>query len=396
MLTLKEREPFKIGENRIKHRTRKKSVVLNDTTLRDGEQAAGVAFSRKEKIEIARMLDDIGIQEIEAGIPAIGIDERLTIKAIKNLNLNARIIAWCRANLSDIEEAMLSEVDTVNISVPASDIMLRYKIREDRDWALDQLRKTIAFARKCGMVNIHIGAEDASRADMEFLKQIAEIALYEGACRFRFADTLGVMDPFTTYKKIKYLVENVKGMDIEIHAHNDLGMATANTLAGIKAGATSASTTVCGLGERAGNAPMEEVVMALRYQRGEDPQIDTRRFKELSETVSRSAGINISPSKPIVGSLAFTHKAGIHVDGILKSSSNYEFIKPEEVGQCHHLAIGKCSGTASVIYALEQCGVLITPAEAALLVPIIRRRATEGKRDISDIELLDIYHSIHK
>ena len=173
-----------------------------------------------------------------------------------------------------------------------------------------------------------------------------------------FVGTLGILDPFLTYKKIRYLVGHVQGLDIEIHAHNELGMATANTLAAIKAGASSVSTTICGLGERAGNAAIEEIVMALKYQEGVTLPMDTSRLKELAEMVSSASGRAIPPSKPIVGSHVFTHESGIHVDGILKNPANYEFINPEEVGQSRRLVIGKHSGTKSLVYKLEQLNTI--------------------------------------
>jgi homocitrate synthase NifV len=365
--------------------------LINDTTLRDGEQAPGVAFSLKEKISIARMLDEIGIREIEAGTPAMGEDERLAIKAIVNLGLNARIIAWCRALNCDIDAAMACGVEAVSISIPASDILLKHKIHESKEWALNQITSVIAYARKQGISTIYVGAEDASRANMLFLEQIGKLAGEEGAARLRFADTLGILDPFRTYKKIKHLVENLRGLEVEIHAHNDLGMATANTLAAIKAGAKSFSVTVGGLGERAGNAPLEEVVMALKYQEGAEVQVDTTRFKELAEKVSQAAGRCISPSKPIIGSMVFTHESGIHVDGILKHPATYEFIDPECVGQTRRFLIGKHSGASSLIYKMEQLGILLSATEARLLLPAIRSKSAGLKREITESELLDIY-----
>jgi homocitrate synthase NifV len=371
------------------------SISINDTTLRDGEQAPGVSFTRKEKIGIAKMLDDIGIHQIEAGIPAAGIDERMTIRTLAKLKLKARIIAWSRAVISDIDDSAACDISAISISIPASDIMLKHKLGRDREWALQQLAAVIRYAGQRHFSHIYVGAEDASRADMDFLIRMAQLARDEGAHRLRFADTLGILDPFRTYKYIKKLVNNVPGLEFEIHAHNDLGMATANTLAAIKAGARSASTTICGLGERAGNAPLEETVMALKYQEGIDLKLNTRRFKELAQETSRAAKRTIPPWKPLVGNGVFTHESGIHVDGILKNPKTYCFIDPEEVGQQPKIVIGKHSGSAGLIHILDSNGIYISPVEARLLLTCVRKKAMEEKRHLNNDEVVDLYHQYH-
>jgi homocitrate synthase NifV len=370
-------------------------LSFNDTTLRDGEQAPGVSFTQAEKIGIAWMLDAVGISEIEAGVPAAGPDERAVIKALVNLKTKARIVAWCRALIPDVEAALDCGVDTISISFPVSDILLEHKLCRSREWLIDQLGTVISYAKKREISHIYIGAEDASRADLKFLARLAGLAQHEGASRMRFADTLGILDPFSTYKRIKYLIDKVPGLEIEIHAHNDLGMATANTLAAIKAGAQAVSTTVCGLGERAGNAAMEEVAMALKYTEGIDTGLETGCFTELAQKVSTAARRPIWPSKPIVGNCAFTHESGIHVDGLLKNPATYEFINPADVGQVRKLVIGKHSGTRSLIHVMDQLGIGLSAAEAGLLLPVIRRKAELLKRDIHNDELLAIYHQFH-
>jgi homocitrate synthase NifV len=371
------------------------TLVIHDTTLRDGEQAPGVVFSRKEKVGIARMLDEIGIQQIEAGIPAIGIDERLAIKALTKLELKAQITTWNRAVKSDIDDSLDCGVNAITISIPVSDIMLKHKLGQNKEWALQQLETVIRYAKQLQFSHIFIGAEDASRADINFLIRLAQVALSEGAGRLRFADTLGILDPFRTYKLIRRLVDNVPGLEIEIHAHNDLGMATANTLAAVKAGAISASTTICGLGERAGNAPLEEIVMALKYQEGITLQLDTRRFKKLAEVVSRAANRVIPSSKPLVGDDVFTHESGIHVDGLLKNTDTYQFIDPAEVGQKRKFVIGKHSGSTGLIHVLDLNGIYISPVEAKLLLTCVRKRAIEQKRRLNDSEIVGLYKEYH-
>jgi homocitrate synthase NifV len=395
MLTCVRPEASNKSPGTLKKR-RLHTINFVDTTLRDGEQAAGVAFSRQEKLKIARMLDEIGIPELEAGIPATGLDERLTVKAIVKQRLNARIIAWCRGLQADVESALDCGVDCLALSFPVSDIMLEHKVRQSRQWVLEQSVGLVNYVRERGIARVYIGAEDASRADLDFLVRLACAVRDAGAVRFRFADTLGILEPFAAYKKIKYLVDRVPGLEIEIHAHNDLGMATANTLAAVRGGALAVSTTVCGLGERAGNAPLEEVVMALKYLEGLKTSLDTCRFTELAGLVSRAAGRVLWPSKPIVGSHAFTHESGIHVDGLLKNPANYEFIDPLEVGQQRRLVVGKHSGSSGLTYLLEKMGIVLSPAEAAILLPIIRRKAVELKRDIGESELLEIYREYRR
>ncbi len=228
-------------------------VTINDTTLRDGEQTAGVAFTADEKIAIARALDAAGVPEMEVGIPAMGEAEVEVIQRITALGLQSRLMVWGRMCDVDLAAAARCRVDIVNLSVPVSDIHLEHKLRRDRAWALEQIRHFVPRALDLGF-DVAVGGEDASRADADFLLRVLDTVQSAGARRFRFADTLGLLDPFATYARISRLRETTD-LELEIHAHNDLGLATANTLAALRAGATHASTTVNGLGERAGNAP---------------------------------------------------------------------------------------------------------------------------------------------
>jgi Isopropylmalate/homocitrate/citramalate synthases len=227
-------------------------IIIDDTTLRDGEQTAGVAFSLAEKIAIARLLDDMGVQELECGIPAMGADEQRAVKALVDLGLNARLLTWNRALVEDIRASLACGVGAVDISLSVSDLHIRHKLRKSRSWVREQLKVALGFAKQHDLY-VSVGGEDASRADLDFLVDLMELARSLGADRFRFCDTLGLLDPFSTYEKIRYLAERVE-LDIEVHTHNDLGMATANAIAGVRAGARFVNTTVNGLGERAGNA----------------------------------------------------------------------------------------------------------------------------------------------
>jgi homocitrate synthase NifV len=364
-------------------------IVIDDTTLRDGEQTAGVAFSLEEKIRIARMLDDIGVAEIECGIPAMGKEERQSVKALVDLGLNARLLTWNRAVIADLQASIDSGVKAVDISLSVSDIHIQHKLRKSRCWVKEQLKIALGFAKQHDLY-VSVGGEDASRADLDFMVELMQIAKSMGADRFRFCDTLGVLDPFTTYDKVKYLADRVD-LDLEVHTHNDLGMATANALAGVRAGARFVNTTVNGLGERAGNAALEEVVMALKHACKIDLPIDSSRFVELSRLVGQASCRPVPEWKAIVGEKVFSHESGLHADGVLKYPGNYEGYDPAEVGLKRHLVIGKHSGRHGLQDRLKSLGIALEPIESEVFLSKVRHIAQEGKRPLSDKDLMQLY-----
>ncbi len=361
-------------------------IYINDTTLRDGEQTAGVAFGLEEKVAIAQFLDAIGIQELEVGIPIVGQEEAEAIRAIADLDLNAKILGWNRAVIADIQASIHCGLKRIHVSVPVSEMQLQVKFQGQRHRMLAQLRDSLAFARDRGL-EVSVGGEDSSRADPGFLIETARSAQEWGAFRFRFCDTVGILDPFTTFEKVQALVTSLD-IPVEMHTHNDLGLATANALAGVRAGATSINTTVNGLGERAGNAALEEVVMALKEIYGFKTGIQTQHFLALSRFVAQTVNCPVSPWKAIVGENTFAHESGIHAHGVLQNPSTYEPFDPQDVGWQRRLVVGKHSGRHLLNRILQDYGLQLDPANGQSVLNAVRDRATQLKRNLTTDELL--------
>jgi homocitrate synthase NifV len=372
---------------------RTRAVVISDTTLRDGEQTAGVVFTAKEKIAIARNLDAMGVQELECGIPAMGSEERKSIKALVDLGLSARLITWNRALLPDIEASISCGIKAVDISLSVSDIMIENKINKSREWVKEQLKVALGFAKEHGLY-VCVGGEDASRADLCFLIELMQIARDGGAERFRFCDTLGILDPFSMFEKVRRLSAAVPELNLEVHTHNDLGLATANALAGVRGGASHISTTVNGLGERAGNAALEEVVMALKVACGIETGIDTRKLRAVSRLVGQASNREVPAWKAVVGERVFSHESGLHTDGVLKNPANYEGFTPEEVGLSRHIVVGKHSGTNGIVESYRELGIAVSREEARKLIAKVRTTAQSLKGPLEPKDLLRLHESL--
>lgn len=369
-----------------------KDIKIVDTTLRDGEQTAGVVFSVEEKIKIAQMLSSAGVYQLEVGVPAMGGSEKEAISAIAKANLKSSLLGWNRAVVSDIQASIDCGLDAVAISIPTSDIHIEEKLQKSRDWVLDTITRAVNFAKSHGLY-VSANAEDSSRANPEFLITFINTIKEAGADRVRLCDTTGSMDPLISFNTIKEILVKT-ALPIEFHTHNDFGMATASTLAALEGGAVFASVTVNGLGERAGNAALEELVMALKYLKNYDTGFDISKIKEICEYVAQASGKEIPPNKPIVGKNLFLHEAGVIADAIIKKPNTYEIFPPSIVGGVRQLVISKHSGRAAIISKFLEYGINIDDKTAGKILEKVRERATQQKHPLFDKELMQIYYEV--
>jgi len=361
-----------------------------DTTLRDGEQAPGVVFRRPEKKHIARLLADAGVDEIEVGYPAIGASERKVIREIASMNLPSRLTSWARANRTDIELAALCGTEAVHISFPLSALYLSL-MKKEYAWVQEQLHQLVAYARGIfGFVSV--GGQDATRAGRHLLEQFVDDSAAAGADRVRIADTVGIATPLSIVDMVTGL-RSRSAIPLEFHAHNDLGMATANAFTALEAGCQAVSVSVTGLGERAGNAALEELAVALAMSGKPGCRLDTTMLAVLCDVVSAASGRPIQEQKPVVGRSAFQHESGIHCAALLKDPLSYQPFLPSRVGRENfEMVIGKHSGTAAIRDHFLKKGIILSREESFGLLEIVRSVADRRKRALRADEL----DAIHK
>jgi 2-isopropylmalate synthase len=366
-------------------------IKIFDTTLRDGEQTPGVSLTPEEKLEIARQLDKLGVDTIEAGFPIASKGEMEAIKLIVKEGLNAEICGLARVNKSDIDAALDCGVGCIHVFIATSDIHLNYKLKLTREQALQKAIEGVEYAKSHG-VQVEFSAEDATRSDLDYLKKVYKAVEEAGADRIDIPDTVGIMTPTRIYQLVSEIKKTVK-LPISLHCHDDFGMAVANTLAGIEAGAVRAHVTVNGLGERAGNASLEEVVMALHSLYKKKTRINTRLLYETSKLVSELTGIMVQPNKAIVGDNAFAHESGIHTHGVLSMPLTYEPIEPEIVGRKRWIQAGKHAGTHGILAELREMGWQPNEDQLKEIVEKVKELGDKGKI-VTDTDLSAIARSV--
>ncbi len=354
-----------------------------DTTLRDGEQTPGVSLTPDQKLRVAIKLDELGVNVIEAGSAITSIGEREGIKKIVSEDLKAEICSFARAVRVDVDAALECGVESVHLVVPTSDLHIKHKLKKTREEVKETAIDATEYAVDNGLL-VELSAEDATRSDFNFLKEIFTEGIDAGAKRICACDTVGMLTPEKSYEFYKDLAE--LGTPLSVHCHNDFGLAVANTLSGLRGGATQAHVTVNGIGERAGNASLEEVVVSLYSLYDVKTNINIRMLYEMSKTVTRMTGIYLQPNKAIVGENAFAHESGIHADGVLKKAETYEPITPELVGHRRRFVMGKHVGSHIIRKRIKEMGLRVDDVRFEQIFSRIKALGDMGKC-VTDVDL---------
>ena len=369
-------------------------VRVFDTTLRDGEQTPGISLSPDQKLSIAKRLDNLGVDAIEAGFPVISEGELKAVKMITSEGLSCEIAGLARTNKKDIDAAVKGGLNYIHTFIATSDIHLEHKLKMTREQALEKAIKAVEYGKSLGL-QVEFSAEDATRTDREFLKKIFGEVANAGADRIDIPDTVGYSTPEYIAEITKDAIDATK-LPVSVHCHNDFGLAVANALSGIRAGAACAHVTINGIGERAGNASLEEFVMALQclpYDQKYETSIKSELIYDTSRYVSKIVGIQVQPNKAIVGDNAFGHESGIHTHGVLSNPLTYEPISPELVGRKRWLQVGKHAGIHGMNAMLEEYGIKPSAEQSKQILDKVKLLGDQGKQ-ITDVELLSIASDI--
>jgi 2-isopropylmalate synthase len=366
-------------------------ITILDTTLRDGEQTPNVALSSEDKVKIAQALDELGVDIIEAGFPINSEGEEDAVRRISGAGLNAEICALCRASQTDIDAALSCDVDSIHIFLATSKTHLEKKLKITQDQAVDMAVKAVQYGKDHGLI-VEFSDEDGTRTELEFLNKMHKAVQDAGVDRIDIPDTVGVMTPTAMTQFITEIKKSIK-VPLAVHCHDDFGLSVANSLAGVLGGAEEIHVTVNGLGERAGNAALEEVVMGLQAFYGVKTNINTRKMAFVSRLVSQLTGIAVPPNKAIVGDNAFSHESGIHVHGVLSDGSTYEPMRPEIVGKERTFVVGKHSGIHAVQNRLKEYGIELAQDQMKEVLARIKKWAESGKK-LDDAELLAVAYDV--
>ncbi len=363
------------------------NIKVVDSTLREGEQAAYVYFSLEQKLKIVQLLTELNVDEIELGVCVGNPDIDKLISMARGIT-SSRLALWCRLRRGDIEEGLVLNPDVLSVSIPVSDLHIYKKLRKTPEELLSLVESELTWLRANTDAYISVGLEDATRARPDFLLKVSKLIEDCGADRIRLADTLGILDPVTAFNLITALKKELS-MDIGVHTHNDFGMASANAISAVMAGADYVDVTVCGLGERAGNAALEQV-MAFAVKRGDVTRYNLKILKKLCHFVAEAACYPVSPKQPVIGDEIFTCESGIHIDGILKSADTYEPFLPDEFGHSRRFVIGKKTGKKAVEAKLKELGILIEQGRLESIFKEVKQTSAHLNRCLTDEELKSI------
>lgn len=359
--------------------------------MRDGEQSPGVSLTQDDKIEIAKQLGLLGVDSIEAGFPASSEGEKKVVKEIVDLKLDSEICALARANRNDINAAIECDVPAIHVFIPTSPVQMKYAVNMTPEQVLSAAVDSIEYVKKHGLI-CEFSPMDATRTQTKFLQQICQAAEKAGMDRLNVPDTVGIMIPRTIAKLIEDLKKTLK-TPISVHCHDDFGMAVANSLAAVEAGAKQVHCTINGLGERAGNASLEEIVMALHMIYKLETNVNTRLLYSTSRMVAALTGLQVQANKAIVGENAFAHESGIHTRGVTVKPLTFEPIKPELVGRTRKLVAGKLAGTRGIKAELEEIGIHPTEEQLKEIVQRVKDLGDKGKM-VTDADLLALTSAV--